>query len=314
MHVDVRVLGKIKLFVNDSEVNLGDRKQRLLLANLAIERRLVEKPQIIERLWPEEEVPENPAELVYNYVNRIRAAFTKAGVDGAAVLATSHNIGYELKVAAHQVDYHRFRALRARAEVALIDRRADEAARLGRLALAEWGSPAGLLGGTPLEREERQLQGRIRAMQLDYRATLMLCLDAEMRCGQHRRLLPELALLAADDYGSDDQELARLRMLAHFRSGQKKEAIMVYVKLEDVLSEKHGSSPDEETKEMHRQIKKDDEALNLEGAETVAHAATGDAAAQAAPSFTGTNVYQTGEHARSFVAQHITYNEGSDNT
>ena len=92
----------------------------------------------------------------------------------------------------------------------------------------------------------------------------MVCLYAEMARGRHKELTPDLSRLAGhDSYGAENEELARIRMLAYYRSGDSARAYEVFDRLRLALVKAFGSDPTEETSQLRDQIIKDDPALLL---------------------------------------------------
>jgi DNA-binding SARP family transcriptional activator len=263
MSVMIRILGSIAVVADGVNVHLGDRKHRIFIAILALEGRCVEKRRLVELLWGEEHLPQDPDGQLHVYATRLRKALDEASPGRSAVLRTLPRIGYELDRGAVEIDVVRFRRLAAQARAAL-DREPRTAARLGRAALAEWGDPAGVRGGTPLEAVEPQLERITEGLRQEYQAALMACLRAELCCGMHQELLPELARLASyDGYGEENQELARIRMLAAYRAGNKTDALDIYQKMHDVLDLNLGIEPDPETRKLKKQILTDDSELQL---------------------------------------------------
>ena len=257
----IKILGPISLMIDDLPVPLGDRKQRILLAVLAMEKGPVGNSRLAELLWPEEKQPPDPAGRLYQYINRIRTALRQARPGSDHLLRTRPGFGYELEISESAVDYHRFRRLAAQARQALPKEPAKSAA-LGRAALAEWGRPYGVRGGRPLDGGEPQLERIIEGMRQEYQAALMTCLTAELESGRLEDLLGESARLAAyDQYGAENQELARIRMLATYRSGNRAEALEIYERLRETLNESLAADPDEETRKLRKQIINDDPAL-----------------------------------------------------
>ena len=263
MDVDITILGPISMTLGGRPVPLGDRKRRTLFAILALERGLVGKSRLIQLLWPEEHAPKDPDGQLHTYVNHLRKALREVAPGSEKMLETLRNVGYQLQVEPYAVDCHRFRQLASQAKRAL-ERDPARAAQDGRAALAAWGTPAGVRGGTPLEAVEPQLELITEGLRQEYQAALMTCLHAELKCGGHEQLLPELARLASyDEYGAENQELARIRMLATYRSGNRTEALKIYDHLRDRLQDSLAAEPDEETRKLRRRIMIDDPELQL---------------------------------------------------
>lgn len=322
MVVDIKILGPISMIIDGVAVILGERKQRILLGVLALEIRRVEKCRLARLLWEEDGLPQDPGGQLHGYFYRMRKAIEDASPGSGSMLRTWRGVGYELALDAGTVDYHRFRRFAAHAKAA-VERDPETSARLGRAALAEWSSsPAGVRGGTPLDAVEPQLERIIEGLRQEYQVALMTYLHAELACGRHIQLLPELARLASyDEYGAENQELARIRMLATYRAGNKSDSLDIYQQIHDVLDEKLCSEPDAETKELKKQILTGDPALRLRDAEhenVEESAKTGAATTNATtePETRSRSVFMnnvSGDEARFYQAETMTF-QGHDET
>src|SRR5215203_6355997 len=101
------ILGPVEASVDGRPVALGDAKQRAVLAMLGLEaNRAVTADRLIEGLWGEQPPP-SAANLVHNYVWRLRRAL--AG-DGEAEIVTRGR-GYELRIDRELVDVCRLERL-----------------------------------------------------------------------------------------------------------------------------------------------------------------------------------------------------------
>ena len=114
--MDVLLLGPVEARLDDRPIELGPRKQRAVLAMLALQvDRPVSADRLAEGLWGEER-PASAAKNVQLYVSRLRRLF--AG-NGAEIVTRGH--GYELRLAGGEVDAARVERLieAARAREAL---------------------------------------------------------------------------------------------------------------------------------------------------------------------------------------------------
>jgi DNA-binding SARP family transcriptional activator len=262
MSLDVSILGPIKVTVDGQPVPIGDKKPRLFFGILAHELRIVENARLKQCLWNEGELPSDPGDAVQTCAKDVRAALAHLP-RGRQLLKTVRGTGYQLMIEPGQVDKHRFVALKSRAE-ATERRDPGAAARLGRRALREWSSSTGLRGGTPLESDESRMDGFTQPLRQQHRAVSLLCIRAELACGRHRHLLPELARLEAEDYGATDADLTGLHMLALFRAGLAHEAAAVFERHEAALGDIGGFRIVKELKELRNRILNDDDKLKLD--------------------------------------------------
>ncbi len=323
MRVEIKVLNQVAMAVDGCPVALGDHKQRILLGILALEGRVVESKKLVRLLWDEDPRPKNPGAQLQGYASRLRHAMD-AAVPGSGdrLLKTVRLLGYRLEAGDDDVDYRRFKSLAAKAAAAAARRDPREAARLGRLALAEWGEPAGTRGGYPLGTTDPLLERYIEDGRQSYRNALMNWLQAELACGRHRALLPELPRLTEyDDDSRADEELARLRMLALFRADRTPQALSAYTDLREALTDL-GLEPGPQTEELQKMILNQDPSLHLpedsgavpqeEPAEPDEDTAPRDrdgTGARGGPVFHN-NI--TGERARVYEAENMTFHERHD--
>src|SRR5215218_8005474 len=106
--MDVRLLGPVEVSVEERPVAIGASKPRALLAMLALRAgSLVSVERLIDGLWGEQP-PVSATKLVQLYVSQLRKALAAAG-DGAAIATRGH--GYELRLAADELDVERFERL-----------------------------------------------------------------------------------------------------------------------------------------------------------------------------------------------------------
>jgi DNA-binding SARP family transcriptional activator len=116
--VDLRLLGPLELRFGDGPVELGPRKQRAVLAMLALRAgRTVSVDSLIGGLWGEAP-PASAAKMVQLYVSHLRPLLDGSG---ARIVTLGH--GYQLELADGEVDTLRFERLlgdsRAREALAL---------------------------------------------------------------------------------------------------------------------------------------------------------------------------------------------------
>jgi DNA-binding SARP family transcriptional activator len=151
--VDFRLLGPVEVVAGGRRVGLGPRKNRLILALLALE---VDRPVPLDRLidlvWPIS-APRTAANAVMVAVSQLRKAL-RAADGGADVELAREGDGYALRTDPSRVDAYRFRMLVERARTATD---ADRIVLLGR-ALELWRGPA-LDGSAPPELRDRLSRG-----------------------------------------------------------------------------------------------------------------------------------------------------------
>ena len=235
--MDVRLLGPLEVRLEDRPIELGPRKQRAVLAMLALEPgQTVSADRLAEGLWGDEP-PSSGGKMVQLYVSHLRRALAGNG----AVIVT-HGRGYELQLTDGVVD------------TLLAERLLDE--RRPRDALALWrGEPLADLAGEPFARDEiRRLE------ELRLRATEM-AIDADLEAGRHSEVIGELDALVAEQ--PLREHLHVQRMLALYRCGRQSEALEAYRDARSGLVEEVGVEPGAELQRLHEAILAHDPELDL---------------------------------------------------
>jgi peptide/nickel transport system substrate-binding protein len=235
--VDLRLLGPLELRLGDGPVELGPRKQRAVLAMLALRAgRTVSVDTLIGGLWGEAP-PASAAKMVQLYVSHLRPLLAGSG---ARIVTLGH--GYQLQLANGEVDTLRFERL-------LGDSRAREA-------LALWH-------GDALEdvAEEPFAAAEIRRLdELRLRAA-ETAIDADLEAGRHADVIAELELLVAEE--PLREHLHAQRMLALYRSGRQSDALAAYRDARAGLVDQVGVEPGAELRALHEAVLGQDPALDL---------------------------------------------------
>ncbi|WP_290059293.1 AfsR/SARP family transcriptional regulator, partial [Amycolatopsis solani] len=245
--MEFRVLGAVEATADGAPVDLGSRKQRLVLAVLLLDAgRPVSRDRLVDLLWPADP-PASARGTVQALVSRIRAVFRAAG--GPELVTEGH--GYVLRAAPDAVDAHRFTALVHRARAA-----GDETAvaLLGE-ALALWRGDA-LAGAADPDVAERLLAGLNEARW----SALEDRIDAQLRLGQGRAVLAELTeLVAAHPLR---QRFVGQLMLALHREGRTDAALAAFRGLRTRLAAELGLDPAPELTRLEAAILAGDPALD----------------------------------------------------
>lgn len=261
--IEVGVLGPTRAARHDAEVPLGTRKQRALLAALALHRgRTVPVDTIVDLLWGQEP-PGAVAATLQSYVSGLRRALEpeRASRAPAAVLVTVGD-GYALHLPADRLDAGRFdQVVGAQHRLVGGDRAAtldagglrDVVARLDE-ALAAWrGEPYAELGDADAAVAERGRLAELRLVALEDRAVAQLAL------GEHGTVAAELeALTAAHPLR---ERLWALRVLALVRSGRQADALGVLREVRDLLVDELGVEPGAELRDLQTAVLAQDPAL-----------------------------------------------------
>jgi DNA-binding SARP family transcriptional activator/pimeloyl-ACP methyl ester carboxylesterase len=242
------LLGSIQ--VAGAAVPVRAPKQQEVLALLALElNRGVSEQRLIEALW-EDEIPNAALSTLRAYVSRLRHVLANAGPD--LRIETTPG-GYRLAGPWDAVDL-------PVAEAALRDYGRDRfdkpsvAARTLRAALGLWrGEP--LTGFAEHTWAVPQVR-RIAELHVALSEALMA---AQLACGHHADLLPELEALSAAH--PLRERLWELRMVALYRAGQQAAALRAYHQIRQRLLDELGVAPGQGLRALERAVLEQDPAL-----------------------------------------------------
>ncbi|MBW0134416.1 AfsR/SARP family transcriptional regulator [Pseudonocardia abyssalis] len=252
--VEVRVLGPLEVWVDGCAVRIGSRKQRLLLAALAVQdNRPVGTDALTELLWAAGEVPPSVRVTLRSLVSRLRSALGPAG-DRLA----PRGGGYVLTVDPAAIDAVRFERGLARGREQLAAGHAAAAVGTLRDALALWRGPAHAeLDGHGFARAPAHRLEEARASAVED------LVDAELRAG-----------LTADALDrAEGQVLAHpLRerawgqlMLARYRCGRQADALAAYRTVHALLRDELAVAPTPALVELQARILRQDPLLAADG-------------------------------------------------
>lgn len=249
--VRFEILGPLRAWREDTELDLGPGKQRAVLAVLLLNaNRPTPTARIVDAVWGDEP-PENGVNVVQKYVAGLRRILEPGRSPRTpGQLLTLTEAGYTLVVLPGRLDAEVFTDHVTRARTA--GRTADAAGHLG-AALALWRDEplAGLRG--PYFDAARERLAEDRAAAVEERARIGLDL------GEHARLVPELNRLVAEF--PVREELRYLQILALYRCGRQAEALAAYQNAREFLAEEFGVEPGERLRQLHLAILRSDRTL-----------------------------------------------------
>ena len=244
--VEVQLLGPLEVEVSGDPIQLPRKKQRALLALLALRPgEAVSIDRLVEDLWGHE-APKAAVGSLQNLVSQLRKAL------GADVLLTRPS-GYALDVAPEGVDLHRFQQL---VEEAMQSGAADLRAAKLRQALELWRGPA--LADLAYEPFAQSEIARLEEMRVAAREELM---DAELECGRHGQLVGDLEALVVEH--PLRERLRGQLILALYRAGRQADALEAYRQARETLVEELGIDPSPELQHLEQAILRHDPALDL---------------------------------------------------
>ncbi|GAA0989516.1 BTAD domain-containing putative transcriptional regulator [Acrocarpospora macrocephala] len=203
----------------------------------------------MNKIW-DDDPPPKARSGIHTNMSRIKARLQDIGEDAYL----HHRSGaYVLETDPENVDYHRFRQLRAQARTIEGTGDGEQAAQLLREAVGLWrGEPLGGLSGSWVARTRQNLDDEFLAASVE-RSKL------ELRLGHHADITAELAeLIARYPY---DEKLVELQMLALHRSGRVTSALEVYRAAHRRLTTDHGTETGHRLRELHQRILRGDPSL-----------------------------------------------------
>jgi DNA-binding SARP family transcriptional activator len=244
--VELLLLGPVQASIDGRTVNLGVRKQRLVVAALALDpNHLVSVTRLIQLLWPTDP-PMTARGMVHTYVSGLRAVLASTG--GHRDLRLDREASsYVLRCDPARIDVRRFRTFITKARIC------DDTQRITLLdrALALWRGPA-LAGVAPEEVRLRLCLG-LEEERLTAHEDLI---DARLRLGHQEGLLPELLALV-DEQPHRPRLVGQLMRTLH-RTGRAAEALETYRRTQRHLRDEFGLNPPQELQNLHLAILHDD--------------------------------------------------------
>ncbi len=246
--LDFRVLGPLEVLEGERVLALGGTRQRSVLALLVLHRgETLSSDRLIDELWGESP-PADAQTALQQHVSRLRKA-----LEPHAVLVTRAP-GYALDAGPEQVDLERFRRLARQGQGELDAGSADAAARTLHAALELWRGPAlSDLANEPFAATA------VRELEDERLAVLEARIEADLACGRHAELVPELTTLVRAH--PLRERLRALLMLALYRSGRQAEALEAYADARQTLVAELGLEPGPELQGLQQGILTHDEAL-----------------------------------------------------
>lgn len=240
------VLGPVRAWRGDDEVELGPPQQRAILGVLLLRNGAqASTDQLISAIWGET-APSAAVGMVRSYVSRLRGALHDGVIESVGG-------GYALPVAPGDLDFTDLqRRMSAAREARHTGDLATEATEL-RAALALWkGAPLAGVRGEYAEYERTRLcQIRLAAIE-DLAA-------ADIEQGRHVEAAADLASVITEQPLRERPR--ELLMLALYRSGRQAEALEVYQQTQRLLADELGLDPGPELQQMQRRILASDPAL-----------------------------------------------------
>jgi DNA-binding SARP family transcriptional activator len=247
MRMEFRILGPLEVRRDDRLVPIAGAKERALLAILLLAaNEPVSTDRLVDDLWGDTP-PSTARKSLQVRVATLRRLLPEG------VLVTRGG-SYLIEIDRDQLDLDRFERLVADASDALADHDAEEARSMLREALALWRGPA--LADFAYEAFAEPAIARLEELRL---AALELRVEADLASGRHPQLIGELKeLIAAHPLR---ERLRGQLMLALYREGRQAEALELYQRTRQTLSEALGIEPGPALQELQRAVLRQEEGL-----------------------------------------------------
>ncbi|MEO3887483.1 BTAD domain-containing putative transcriptional regulator [Nonomuraea sp. B5E05] len=241
--VSIRLLGPFEVRLPDRTVTIASKRQRALLASLALPPgRVVPVDVLTERIWGAD-LPSSPREAVQNNVHRLRRLL------GPEFGGLVRNVvdGYLLDVDPDQVDASRFDRLVRAAEQATDE--PGRARELLRAALELWrGEPLGDVASDSLERDHAPALTELHLAAVERRIDLDLALGDRPPSA----MIAELRVLTARFPVRESLWERLLTVLITDR--RQAEALEAYESVRNTLAHTLGADPSARLRRLHRQL------------------------------------------------------------
>jgi DNA-binding SARP family transcriptional activator/Tfp pilus assembly protein PilF len=249
-----RLLGPLEIRDGEDWRGIGAPKWRSVLAALLINPgQIVSVDVLINEVWGETP-PAKAGNLISIYVLRLRRLLG----DTDSTLLVTRAPGYLLRLAAQDTDAQVFEALVREGRRAYAAGDPEQAAAQLAEALALWyGSPLADVPATMLVETEAE---RLAELRLD---AAELRIKAELACGSHAQVIPDLRRLLADHPLREGLWL--LLMQALDGAGRHAEALDAYGQARNVIADELGVDPGGELRQLYADMLANDDKLAREG-------------------------------------------------
>jgi len=240
--VEFRILGSLEVLGPEGSLELPGAKERAVLAYLLAHLgRSVSAGEIIDAVWGERP-PVSAERSLHARISRLRRLLEPGRKAVSASVIERDGVGYRLAVEHDDVDAERF----ARLVVEAGGLEPTESLARANEALVLWrGEPYGEFIDLDFAQSETR---RLKEVELQAHELRM---SALLELGRYGEALPDLERLV--EQHPLREPLARMLMLALYRSGRHADALAAYRRLFERLREL-GLEPEEESRRLERQM------------------------------------------------------------
>ena len=267
-----RLLGPLEIRDGEDWRGIGAPKWRSVLAALLINAgQIVSADVLINEVWGETP-PAKAGNLISIYVLRLRRLLG----DTDSTLLVTRAPGYLLRLAPEDTDVQVFETLVHEGRRAYAAGDPERAAAQLAEALALWhGSPLADVPATTLVETEAE---RLAELRLD---AAELRIKAELACGSHAQVIPDLRRLLADHPLREGLWL--LLMQALDGAGRHAEALDVYGQARSAIADELGVDPGAELRQYYADLLAKDDALTRDAGDAPGSISAGTVAASVRP-------------------------------
>ncbi len=253
---EFRLLGPVEVAQGDTAITLSRRAQRCLLGLLLLDAgHVVPVNRLLDLLW-DDTPPDNARATLHCHVARLRGTLDPDRTGSRGFRLLRQGDGYLAATDIRAIDLFRFRDLVGQA------RRSSGPGTRSRLltdALACWRGP--LLADAASDRLRDRLGVGLEELRL---GAIESRAEAELQCGRHRELLPELADLVR--LHPLRERLIGAYMIALYRDGRQSDALAGYRRARGDFVRELGLEPTRELHELHDRMARADPSLDYEPA------------------------------------------------
>jgi DNA-binding SARP family transcriptional activator/tetratricopeptide (TPR) repeat protein len=246
-----RLLGPVELIAGDRHISLPKPRSRAVLVTLLLSvNRWVTTDSLVDAIWGEAP-PATARNQIQGDISALRRTLRESGLRDCLRTTTA---GYQISLSQEELDLSIFEHLRQTAHILSEKDDLAGAAELLRASLELWlGQPLSGVTGAFVDTARAALaEQRVRAVE-DWAS-------AELRTGEHRRIMPELTALARQQPLREG--IIRPLALALYRDGRTPEALTALRTLRVTLAEELGLDMSPALRDLEVSMLRADPSLN----------------------------------------------------